>query len=123
MAIQIVYTYPTWSKYPANWKKISRTIRRVAQGHCEWCHQPCENLSVHHIGTPRPTGCTWTKGTPYDKHDVRRENLVALCPLCHSQADHLPQVARSRKKSKARRALRHAAHAALGIGTGLVPVL
>ena len=53
----------------------------------KWCGQPCNTLSVHHIGAPLATGTGWKRGNPCDKHDVRRENLAALCWTCHSTAD------------------------------------
>ncbi len=99
------------AKYPHNWPKVSRIIRRVAAGRCEWCHTECSTLSVHHIGTRWATGSGWKNGTSCDKHDVRRENLVALCWSCHSAAD-----APTREKIQAKRAQ----HAALGVGSGLI---
>jgi 5-methylcytosine-specific restriction endonuclease McrA len=105
-------------KYPRNWEKVSRIIRRLANGHCEWCGRACNNLSVHHIGVPfvgRP-------GDRHDKHDIRRENLAALCYPCHDQADHLSLVREQRKARKIKRAAKRQAHQALGVGTGLVPV-
>jgi 5-methylcytosine-specific restriction endonuclease McrA len=106
--------------YPHNWKKISLTIRRLAHGQCEWCHVPCSNLSVHHIGAPRPNGRGWKKGNCQDKHDVRRENLVALCWPCHSAADAPGRFYAERHRAK--KATKRAQHLALGVGTGLVVV-
>ena len=81
------------SRYPPNWRKVSRTIRRVAGWRCEQCHV-CNGrtdatghkvqLSVHHIGVPYADGRT---GDPHEKHYIRRENLIALCERCHEQAD------------------------------------
>ena len=100
--------------YPANWPKVSRTIRRIAGNQCEWCyipnHVPLPSgrpgkvvLTVAHLGAPRPTGDGWTKGDKHDKHDVRRENLAALCQACHLRFDlddHIAhaRVTRARKK-------------------------
>ncbi|GCF06867.1 hypothetical protein KDI_04310 [Dictyobacter arantiisoli] len=106
-------------KYPSNWKKVSLIIRRLAHGCCEWCGQPCENLSVHHVGAPRPNGRKWKNGDPCDKHDIRRENLAALCWHCHSQTD-APSHANYAKRT-ARRKEKRERHRALGVGTGLVP--
>ena len=39
-----------FNKYPRNWPKVSRIIRRIADGLCERCGQPAH--SVHHIGAP-----------------------------------------------------------------------
>jgi 5-methylcytosine-specific restriction endonuclease McrA len=41
-------------------------------------------LSVHHLGVPYAID---RAGDPSDKHDIRRENLVALCWDCHRAAD------------------------------------
>lgn len=104
-------------KYPRNWKKVSLLIRRLANGHCEWCGAECSNLSVHHIGVP------WADGrpnSPSNKHDLRRENLVALCWPCHQEADrpaHERWLAR-----KAARYTKREVHRSLGIGTGLIPI-
>jgi hypothetical protein len=75
-------------------------------------------LSVHHIGVPRPTGCGWKNGNPLDKHDLRRENLAALCWRCHSAADEPLKLKCEAKRAK--REMKRAAHQALGVGTGLV---
>lgn len=116
----IIKNHQCKQKYPRGWKKISAIIRRLAQGTCEWCHTPCESLSVHHIGAPLATGKGWKNGNPCDKHDVRRENLVALCWHCHSTVDQPYREAWQARK--ARRADRRAHHVALGIGTGLIKV-
>lgn len=72
-------------RYPSSWPKVSRRIRELAGGVCEWCHTPCKltKLSVHHIGTPY----VGKPGCKADKHDIRRENLAALCQACHIEAD------------------------------------
>jgi hypothetical protein len=100
--------------YPANWPKVSRTIRRIAGNRCEWCSVangvPLPSgrdgsvvLTVAHLGAPIPTGDGWKPGDKHDKHDVRRENLAALCQRCHldfDQNDHIAhaRVTRQRKK-------------------------
>jgi hypothetical protein len=84
-----------YSRYPPDWKEISRRIRfDRAKGCCEWCG--AENgkpnpktgskvvLTVHHIGIDKPDG---TPGDRHDKMDVREENLAALCQSCHWNAD------------------------------------
>ena len=107
-------------KYPSNWKKASLVIRRMAEGRCEWCHQPCTSLSTHHIGAPHPDGKNWVPGNSRNKHDLRRENLVAICFSCHDQVDHIRKVRQQFKERKRRRKARLEAHRALNIGTGLV---
>ena len=107
-------------KYPRAWKKISAIIRRLANETCEWCHMPCEMLSVHHIGAPFATSKGWKNSNPGDKHDVRRENLVALCWRCHRSVDQ--PYHEKWQAHKAKRHAKRAQHVALGIGTGLVSV-
>lgn len=97
----------TYTNYPHNWKKASRTIRRVAGYRCEWCKlgqgelhpdgRPA-TLSVHHLGAAYANG---TPGDPHDKRDLRRENLVALCDRCHFQAD-LPLLVEHKRKERLR---------------------
>lgn len=104
-------------KYPSNWKRVSRTLRK-AVGHCEQCNFP-DKLSVHHKGEPYPDG---RPGNPKDKHDLRRENLIVLCFKCHDEIDDIKTVTRSFRKMKKRKQAKIEVHRALGIGTGLVPV-
>lgn len=78
--------------YPRSWEKVSLMIRRIAGWQCEWCgiangtprpgRRPVV-LTVAHLGAPRPTGEGWVAGDKHDKHDIRRENLAALCERCH----------------------------------------
>lgn len=104
-------------KYPACWKRASATIRRLAGGTCQRCGQPAHDLSVHHIGTPFADG---RPGDKTDKHDLRRENLIALCFPCHDELDHIRIVRAKQRERKARRQVRRETHQALGVGTGLV---
>jgi len=100
-------------KYPRSWRKVSLIIRRLANGRCTWCNAKCLTLFVHHLGVHyanrRP-------GDSQDKHDIRRENLVALCWDCHHVAD-----AQTYERCRARKARREQ-HRSLGIGTGLIAV-
>ena len=109
-------------KYPRNWAKVSLIIRRLAAGRCQWCHTECSTLSVHHIGTRWATGTGWKNGTSCDKHDLRRENLVALCWQCHSAADApiREKIQAKRAQRQAKREAKRAQHAALGVGSGLI---
>jgi hypothetical protein len=109
-------------KYPSNWKKVSRRIRKLAGGMCEWCHKPSSTLSVHHVGAPRPTGSTWSKGNHSDKHDLRRENLVAICFECHDQVEQIGAITHNQRKRKKRRQAKLKTHRSLNIGTGLIPL-
>ncbi|HZU00278.1 MAG TPA: hypothetical protein VFA10_11480 [Ktedonobacteraceae bacterium] len=105
----------SFNKYPHNWRKVSRVIRRIAGYCCEQCGQPSH--SVHHVGAPYADG---RPGNPHDKHDIRRENLLSLCFECHDRADNgaLSFYAALQARGKSKRAR----HRALGVGCGLVPV-
>lgn len=115
------------NSYPKNWKKASRTLRRIV-GHCEVCgvELPACNLTVHHAGVDYADG---RQGDPRDKYDLRRENLVTCCVTCHAQLDNTPspygsQAERKRIRKQARlerRRERFALHRSLNVGTGLVP--
>src|SRR5439155_3102387 len=99
------------SRYPRNWKKVSRTIRRIAGNRCEWCQIPNGVplpsgrrgkvvLTVAHLGTPFPDG---RPGDKHDKHDIRRENLAALCQACHLRYDldeHIAHAKATRARKK-----------------------
>lgn len=102
------------SRYPPGWRKISRTIRRIAGDHCEQCGisngLPLPSgrpgkvvLTVAHIGAPLATGAGWRSGDKHDKHDVRRENLLALCQRCHlaiDLEDHIAHARATRQRKK-----------------------
>lgn len=93
------------SLYPANWPKVSRTIRRIAGNRCEWCG--CASgtplpggykvvLGVAHLGSPYPDG---RPGDKEDKHDLRRENLALLCARCHFGYDR-PEILATQKRNR-----------------------
>ncbi len=73
-------------RYPSCWPKVSRLIRTLANGRCEYCERPFKltKLTTHHIGVPYADG---KPGNRHDKHDIRRENLAALCQSCHNLVD------------------------------------
>lgn len=85
--------------YGRNWPKAQATLIRVV-GKCERCGAT-DHLTVHHRGLPWPDG---TPGTPLDKHDLRRANLMVLCETCHVRLERNKQqkAARSRNSRKAR---------------------
>ncbi len=105
-------------RYPAGWPKVSRTIRRIAGNRCEWCQIPNGAplpsgrpgkvvLTVAHLGTPYANG---RPGDKHEKHDVRRENLAALCQACHLRYD-LDEHRQHAKETRTRKRLAQA-HAA-----------
>ena len=101
--------------YPAGWTRISERIRfGRARGRCEWCG--AENgkphpaspvgsivvLTVAHLGTVFPDGIP---GDKRDKHDVRGENLAALCQRCHLDYDRADNIATAQAGRERRRLL------------------
>ncbi|MBV9690538.1 MAG: hypothetical protein JO202_12625 [Ktedonobacteraceae bacterium] len=103
------------SRYPSNWRKVSLTIRRVAGWRCEWCK--IENgaplpsgragkvvLTVAHLGTPYADG---RPGNKHDKHDIRRENLAALCQACHLRYD-LDELIQHARETRGRKKIESA---------------
>jgi hypothetical protein len=73
---------------------------------------------VHHLGAPLAMELGWRPGDARDKHDIRRENLVALCWECHTAADAAVSEQRLRLQMECEAKLIE--HCALQIGTGLV---
>lgn len=61
--------------YPKNWPKISHEIRQSRKFICEICSV---NLSAH----PRLTDAHHIDG---DKTNIRSDNLLCLCKICHSE--------------------------------------
>lgn len=104
-----------YNKYPRNWRKVTKVIRRLANNQCELCGAP--GHSVHHVGASFECGLP---GNKRDKHDIRKCNLQLLCYSCHDRLDNgaLTFYARLRARGKNKRA----AHRSLNIGTGLVPL-
>ncbi|GIK42459.1 MAG: hypothetical protein BroJett011_62920 [Chloroflexota bacterium] len=101
-----------YSRYPKDWKKISRAIRERDGWRCKFCGaengQPNPHtgsivvLTVAHLGVDRPDG---SPGDKHDKLDVRPENLAALCQACHLNYDrdeHAQNAARTRRQKKVR---------------------
>ncbi len=90
--------------YPKNWKEISLNKRMKANWNCEFCgakndfpHPVTGSkvvLTVAHLGTPLPDGTPVSKS---DLHDVRDENLAALCQRCHLNLDRDEHIANSKK--------------------------
>jgi hypothetical protein len=83
-----------YSKYPPNWKEVSKRIRfeRAKESGCEFCG--AQNGQTH------PTTGTFTVLTVahlnHDPWDCRDENLAALCQTCHLRYDAPEKGARRR---------------------------
>ena len=77
------------SKYPADWEEIARKVKDEAGWKCERCGQKHDTatgktiLTVHHLDRD-PSNC-------------KRENLIALCAVCHLQDE---AKARRRERQK-----------------------
>ena len=97
-----------WSRYPANWPRIRRAILRRAGNRCEWCHAANHDphpitgskvvLTIAHLGEPFACGAD-----KHDKHDIRAENLAALCQKCHLGHDIAEHVANARATRERKR--------------------
>lgn len=110
-------------RYPENWKEISEAVRDEAGNRCEWCNAPngvtiCRGdgnymLPSGHIYDDRKGMFLGVgRGSEYDGKLTRvvltvahmdhqpencsRENLKALCQLCHNRYD-APMRAQGRK--------------------------
>lgn len=88
------------SRYPANWREISKAVRQRNNGCCEWCDAP-NGETVQRT----PDGMWWHDGTwDYDDHPPVRivltvahldhnpennqpSNLRSLCQRCHNRYD------------------------------------
>lgn len=58
-------------------------------------------LTVAHLGTPHADG---VPGDKHNKHDVRDENLAALCQSCHLRFDHADHIQHGKETRFNRRA-------------------
>jgi hypothetical protein len=103
-----------YSKYPPDWKAISRRIRDRSGGQCE-----CLGECGLHRTTGGPRRCCerngelakWAKGKivltvahlNHIESDCRDENLKALCQRCHLRYDvdhHKKNSAETRRRKK-----------------------
>lgn len=99
-----------WKRYPKAWKRVRSGIMRRARGRCEWCgaenHLPHPItgskvvLTTAHLGEPFATG-----SDKHDKHDIRAENLAALCQRCHLNHDRDEHAANARATRERKRQL------------------
>jgi hypothetical protein len=85
-----------YSKYPKDWKQISRRIRfERAGGKCEWCG--AENYQPHPI-----TGAKVVLTVMHLDHDVNNnaeDNLKAACQKCHNSYDAKHRADNRKKKN------------------------
>jgi hypothetical protein len=99
-----------WNRYPRNWKRVVRVIRRRSRDLCEWCG--AENYAPHPITGSKVILTTAHLGEPFamnadkhDKHDIRAENLAHLCQRCHLRHDIKEHVENARLTREAKRQL------------------
>ena len=100
-----------WKRYTRNWSRVLRVIMRRSRGRCEWCDaangepHPITSsrvvLTTAHLGEPFATG-----SDKHDKHDIRAENLAALCQRCHLNHDRDEHAANARATRERKRAER-----------------
>ena len=117
--------------YPPNWDEIALKIKTAVDWTCEWCSRPCRPPGVKltdvetwlgeshpewlpklydwedteefgYIEVPKPQRFTLTVAHLNHKpEDCRRENLKALCSVCHCQYD--LKAMRTKKRLKQER--------------------
>lgn len=100
------------SRYPKNWKAIALQIKEAADWHCENCQRPCRRpgeswdeleqrvkndwevyveIDTEEFGVVEvPKFNRFTLTVAHLNHnpmDCRRENLKALCSVCHLRYD------------------------------------
>jgi hypothetical protein len=99
-----------WKRYPRNWNRVVKAIRRRSQDLCEWCG--AENYAAHPITGSKVVLTTAHLGEPFamkadkhDKHDIRAENLAHLCQRCHLRHDIEEHKENARKTRERKRAL------------------
>ncbi len=101
------------SRYPADWKAISRAIRVRSGGQCE-CAGEC---GLHHdrrCNERNGTEAKWAKGkivltvahlrTALSEMDCRDEVLKAMCQRCHLRYDQALHIANSRATRRSKKA-------------------
>lgn len=102
-----------YSKYPSDWKEISKQIRERAQNHCE-CLGECgvehggrcgvKNGALVPRSRARVTKIILTVAhMNHTPRDCRPENLRAMCQACHLRYDndfHKKNAAKTRYRKK-----------------------
>lgn len=99
------------SRYPAEWKAISRAIRVRSGGQCE-CAGECGLHHARRCEERNGMAAKWAKGKivltvahlNHDGMDCRDENLKAMCQRCHLRYDVGLHVANRRRNQKQQRA-------------------
>jgi 5-methylcytosine-specific restriction endonuclease McrA len=97
-----------YSRYPSSWSRIRHGTLRRALSKCECCGakngeaHPLTGskvvLTIAHLGKPFALG-----GDEHDEHDIRVENLAALCQHCHLGFDALDYAVHARKTRERKR--------------------
>lgn len=93
-----------YSKYPANWKEISYSVRfERAEGRCEWVENG-ERCEARHLELNPITGNKVILTTAHLDHDTTNNdpaNLKALCNYHHLRYDrflHAKNAAATRRR-------------------------
>jgi hypothetical protein len=75
-----------YSKYPSNWKEISKRIRFDRAGNkCEW--EGCEAVNGQSNPATGSKVILTVAHLNHDTQDNRDENLMAMCQLHHLRYD------------------------------------
>lgn len=116
--------------YPKNWEAIALEVKRQAGWDCEQCHRPCrrpgESVAelIERIDSIQPKWDLWEEEETeefglvevpkvgrfvltvahlnHEPADCRRENLKALCSVCHLRYD-ARQIRTKRRLKQERR--------------------
>ena len=98
-----------YSKYPKNWKWLSRQIVQRGGDKCELCFVPNRmliwrnplegNRWYEYDGEKKSVRvCLTVHHINYDVTDNREQNLISLCQRCHLRLDLPFKMAKRKKK-------------------------
>jgi len=88
------------AEYPADWDDIANDLKTDSDWCCEGCGKQCYRPGERHEDTRKTLTTAHINHTPAD---CRRENLIALCSVCHLAYDApMKQFRRIAKKRETR---------------------